>query len=156
MEPVEPVLKNIYQSNTYRKDLSWPYLDDKPKVQEKQQVKDQQSYISIFAVCPFYLIIGKVDGYIGSEKNKSKYLVFHSTNEKKEVLKKNTELWNGIKSEIEIINGGKKGEYGKDFMKIKFHTDDNLLLNEPLKLYLLIIIARCIFEEHDKFISNFI
>ena len=22
-EPVEPVLKNIYQSNTYRKDLSW-------------------------------------------------------------------------------------------------------------------------------------
>ena len=24
VEPVEPVLKNIYQSNTYRKDLSWP------------------------------------------------------------------------------------------------------------------------------------
>ena len=24
MELVEPVLKNIYQSNTYRKDLSWP------------------------------------------------------------------------------------------------------------------------------------
>ena len=24
VEPAEPVLKNIYQSNTYRKDLSWP------------------------------------------------------------------------------------------------------------------------------------
>ena len=36
VEPVEPVLKNIYQSNTYRKDLSWPHFDDKPRVQEKQ------------------------------------------------------------------------------------------------------------------------
>ena len=26
MEPVEPVLKNIYQSNTYRKDLSWSHF----------------------------------------------------------------------------------------------------------------------------------
>ena len=33
--------KNIYQSNTYRKDLSWPHFDDEPRVQEKQQVKDQ-------------------------------------------------------------------------------------------------------------------
>ena len=33
MEPVEPVLKNIYQSNTYRKDLSWPHFDDEPRVQ---------------------------------------------------------------------------------------------------------------------------
>ena len=41
VEPVEPVLKNIYQSNTYRKDLSWPHFDDEPRVQEKQQVKDQ-------------------------------------------------------------------------------------------------------------------
>ena len=32
----EPVLKNIYQSNTYRKDLSWPQFDDEPRVQEKQ------------------------------------------------------------------------------------------------------------------------
>ena len=37
MEPVEPVLKNIYQSNTYRKDLSWPHFDDEPRVQEKLQ-----------------------------------------------------------------------------------------------------------------------
>ena len=35
------------------------------------------------------------------------------------------ELWDGIKSKIKTINGGKKGEYGKDFMKIKFDTDDN-------------------------------
>ena len=36
-------------------------------------------------------------------------------------------------------------------MKIKFNTDDNLPLNKPLKLNLLTIIVRCIFEEGGKF-----
>ena len=71
----------------------------------------------------------------------------YSTDENKEVLKKYRELWDGIKNEIETINGSKKCEYGKDFMKIKFNTDDNLPLNKPLKLHLLTIIVRCIFEE---------
>ena len=78
-------------------------------------------------------------------------LVFDSTDENNEVLKKYIELQDGIKYEIETINGGKKGEYGKDFMKIKFNTDDNLLLNKPLKLHLLTIIVRCIFAEDGKF-----
>ena len=50
-EPVEPVLKNIYQSNTYRKDLSRPHFYDDSKVQEKQQAKDHQSCIFIFVAC---------------------------------------------------------------------------------------------------------
>ena len=97
-----------------------------------------------------YLIIGKVDGHI-EEKNESKYLVFYSADENKEVLEKYTELWDGTKNEIDAINGAKKGEYGKDFMKIKFNTDDNSPLNEPLKLHLLTIIVRCIFEKVSKF-----
>ena len=105
---------------------------------------------NISSVNPLYLIIGEVIGYI-EENNGNKYLVFDSTDENKEVLKKYTELWDGIKNEIETINGGKKGEYGKDFMKIKFNTDDNLPLNKPLKLHLLTIIVRCIFEEDGKF-----
>ena len=48
---------------------------------------------------------------------------------------------------IKTINSGKKGEYGKDLMKIKINTDDNLSVNKPLKLHLLTIIVRCIFEE---------
>ena len=105
---------------------------------------------NIYSVNPLYLIIGKVDGHI-EEKNGSKYLVFDSTDENKEVLKKYTELWNGIKNEIETINGGTEGEYGKDFMKIKFDTDDNLPLNKPLKLHMLTIIVRSVFEEDSKF-----
>ena len=51
VEPVESVLKNIYQSNTYRKDLSWPHFNNAPRVQEKQQVKDQQFCLLVFVVC---------------------------------------------------------------------------------------------------------
>ena len=44
VEPVESVQMKIYQSNTYRKDLlSWLHFDDEPRVQERQQVIDQQS-----------------------------------------------------------------------------------------------------------------
>ena len=105
---------------------------------------------NIYSVNPLYLIIGKVDGHI-EEKNGSKYLVFDSTDENKEKFKKYTELWNGIKNEIETINGSKKGEYGKDFRKIKFDTDDNLPLNKQLKLRMLTVIVRSIFEEDGKF-----
>ena len=109
---------------------------------------------NIYSVNPLYLIIGKVDGHI-EENNGNKYLVFGSTDENKEVLKKYTEPWDWIKNEIETINGSKKGEYGKDFMKIKFNTDDNLPLNKPLKLHLLTIIVRWIFEEDGKFYPQF-
>ena len=35
---------NIYQSNIQRKDLSWINFDDESRVQERQQVKEQQIY----------------------------------------------------------------------------------------------------------------
>ena len=113
-------------------------------------IKKNEDCENIYSVNPLYLITGKVDGHI-EEKNGSKYLVFDSTDENKEVLKKYRELWYGIKNEIETINSGKKVEYGKNFMKVKFNTDDNLPLNEPLKLHLLTIIVRCLFEEDSKF-----
>ena len=36
-------------------------------------------------------------------------------------------------------------------MEIKFDADDNLPLNKPLKLRMLTITARCIFEEDSKY-----
>ena len=44
-------------------------------------------YENIYSVNPLYLITGKLDGHI-EENKESKYLVFDSTDEKKEVLKK--------------------------------------------------------------------
>ena len=55
-----------------------------------------------------------------------------------------------IKSKIKTINGRKEGEYGKDFMKIKFDTDDDLPLNKPLKLHMVTIIVRSVFQEGKK------
>ena len=85
------------------------------------------------------------------EKNGNKYLVLDDIDENKEVSKKYEEFWDGIKKEIETINGGKKIEYEKDFKKIRFESNDDLSMNKPKKLLLLTIIIRCVFSEDDKF-----
>ena len=59
-------------------------------------------------------MINESIGYF-EEKNKNKYLVLDEIDENKEVLDKYEEVWQGIKKEIETINGDKKNEYGKDF-----------------------------------------
>ena len=92
-----------------------------------------------------YLIARKAIEHI-EEKNGSKYLIINSTYENKEVLKEYTEFWDGIKNEIETINGGNAGEYGKDFMKIKYHWIDDLTLNKQLKFSTMTIVVRVMYE----------
>ena len=96
------------------------------------------------------MIISEADGYI-KEKNGSKHLVFDSANENNEVLKKYAGLWYAIKNKIETINEGRRGEYDKELMKIKFDTDDNLPLNKTLKFHNITIVIRTVFEEDRKF-----
>ena len=43
------------------------------------------------------------------------------------------------------------GGYGRDFIKIKFNSDDNLLLNKTLKLHNMTVIVRSVFEEDGKY-----
>ena len=38
----------------------------------------------------------------------------------------------------------------KDYMKIKFNSDDNLRLNKPLKFHNMTITSRCVFSEGGK------
>ena len=52
------------------------------------------------------------------EKNENKYLVLDDLDENKEVLKKYEEVWEGIKKEIETINGGKKLNMEKILKKL--------------------------------------
>ena len=113
-------------------------------------IMKDSDYLKIKSVNPLYLIIGKVIGHI-EEENESKYLVFDSTDENKKVLKKYAKLWDRIKNEIEARNGGKQGEYSKDFIKIKFDTDDNLPLNKTLKLHNMAMSIRSVFEKDGKF-----
>ena len=97
-----------------------------------------------------YLIIGEVDGYI-KEKNGNKYLTFATTDTNKKVLEKYTKVWDEIKYQIKTINGVKSGEYGKDYMKIKFSSDGNLPLNKIPKLHMLTVIVRSVFQEDKKY-----
>ena len=60
-----------------------------------------------------------------------------------------------IKNEIETLNCGKEGEYGKNFLKIKFDTDDGLPLNKPLKFPTMTIIVRSAFNEDSNFYPQF-
>ena len=48
------------------------------------------------------------------------------------------------------INGSKPGKYGKDFMKIKFNSDDNWPLNKTMKFHNMAMIVRCVSEKDGK------
>ena len=96
-----------------------------------------------------YLCIIHANGYI-EEKVVKKYLVFDSKDENKELLKKYSDVFNGVKNEVKTINGGKENDYEKDYMKIKFNSDNDLPLNKPLKFHNMTITIRSVFEEDGK------
>ena len=96
-----------------------------------------------------YLNIGHAIGYI-KEKDVNKYVVFDSTDENKELLKKYSDVFNGIRHKIKEINTN-ECHYEKDHMKIKFNSDDDLPLNKSLKFRLITITIRSVFEENGKF-----
>ena len=73
------------------------------------------------------------------KKNGSKYLNIALTDSNNKFLIKHAEVWSRIKDEIKKINNGSVGEYAKDCLKVKFHSDDNLPLNEIIKFRLLTI-----------------
>ena len=105
---------------------------------------------NINSVNNLYLCITHAIRYI-EEINESKYLIFDSTDENKEGLKRYNDVFKGIRDEIKTINAGKENYYEKDYMKIKFNSDDNLTLNKPLEFHLMNIIIRSVFEKDGKF-----
>ena len=47
-----------------------------------------------------------------------------------------------------------KNDYGKDYTKIKFNSNDDLTLNKPLKFCLMAIAIRCVSSEDGNFYSQ--
>ena len=84
--------------------------------------------MNINSVNPLYLGITCINGYI-EEKDSKKYLIFNSTDENKKLLKKYNDVFNGIKDKIKEINNN-DSDYEKEYMKIKFNSDDELPLNK--------------------------
>ena len=101
----------------------------------------------INSVNPLYLSIDNANGYI-EEINEDKYLIFDDTYEHKELLKRYGDVFNEIMGKIREIDDDLL-EYAKDYMKIKFNSD-NLPLNKPLKFYHMTVTIRCVFSEDNR------
>ena len=100
------------------------------------------------SVNPLYLRIDNASGYI-EEDWTHKYLIFDSTDENKELLKRYDDVFNGLIDKIKKIDDDWL-EYTKDYTKIKFNSDDNLPLNKPLKFYQMTVTIRYVFSEDNK------
>ena len=97
---------------------------------------------------PLYLLINHANGYI-EENVVNKYLVFDSTDKNKEFLNKCNDVFNVINDRIKEVNSD-ECDYEKDYMKIKFNSDDDIPLKKPLKFHLITITIRYVFEEDGK------
>ena len=67
----------------------------------------------------------------------------------KSYLKNYNDVFNGIRNKIKKISR-EECDYEKDYMKIKFNSDDNLPLNKKLKFHNMVITIRSVFEEDCK------
>ena len=97
-----------------------------------------------------YFVRNNEEIHLSFKKLRTQALIFDSVDENKEVLKKYADVWDGIKNKIKAINGGEENDYGKDYIKIKFNSDEDLPLNKPLKFHAMTIIIRSVFEEDGK------
>ena len=88
------------------------------------------------------------------KKNRNKYLIFYSTDENKELLKKYNDVWNGIKNKIKEVSNDEY-DYEKVYIKIKFNSDNKLPLNKPLRLDNMTIIIGVFLERVVNFTHNF-
>ena len=105
---------------------------------------------NINSVNPLYLFISELDRFV-DEKNGNKYLNITLTDSNNDVLIKYAQVWNGIKNQIKKINNDSVVAYDKDYIKIKFDSDDNLPLNKVLKFHAVIIVIRSVFERDGKY-----
>ena len=90
-----------------------------------------------------YLLVNEM-ALLKKKKVINKYLNISITDSNNEVFEKYGEVWSGVKGKIKKINNNQVGEYGKDYVKIKFNSDDDLPLNTMLKFCILAIIIRTI------------
>ena len=79
----------------------------------------------------------------------NKYLVFDSTDQNEECLKKYNDVFNGIRDRIKEINSN-ECDYEKDYIKIKFNSDDDFPLTKSLKFRLMTITIRYVFKKYGK------
>ena len=111
--------------------------------------KKKTEYV-IDSVNPLYLIINELEGYV-EEYNGSKYLTIASTHNNSQVLIDYAKVWNGILEQIKKINNSLIKEWDKDYMKIKFDSNNDIPLNKILKFREFTIVIRSAFDDEGKY-----
>ena len=72
-----------------------------------------------------------------------------SIDEHKGLLKKYNDDFNRIMGKIKEVSNN-ECDYEKDYLKIKFNSDNSLTLNKPLNFNNITITIRSVFKEDDK------
>ena len=100
---------------------------------------------------PICVIFNDLDGCIIEKSNENKYLVYALTKNNKKILGIYRKFWNEIKNQIETINGVESIKYKKDFIKIRFDSDDDLPLKKILSIPILNIVVKSVFQNENKY-----
>ena len=77
-----------------------------------------------------------------------------SQKKNKEALKNYKKLWEETKRQIEVINDDEPIKYRKEFMKIKFESDDDLPLGKTFNILDMIIVAASVLEKNGKYYTK--
>ena len=67
-----------------------------------------------------------------------------------DVLRKFANIWKSIRAKIEENTGGTV-QYDKDYMRIKFESNDNLPADKTVNICLVTVIIRSVFAQIGKF-----
>ena len=90
-----------------------------------------------------------MNGYF-EKNNEINYLILVPTNERKETIKKDEELWIKIRDLIRSVTKN-LDDYDEKYMKIKFDSDDILPLNKAIEISIVTIVVRAVFHENNKY-----
>ena len=102
---------------------------------------------NVNSVNPLYLMINKVKGHF-EEVDGNKYLIISS--EDGDIMQKYQEVFDGIKEIIKKINDySRPRNYGDNYMKIKFNTDGNIILNKIIYFPTITITIRSVTQKDD-------
>ena len=101
------------------------------------------------------LIFNNVDAYIEcnptEDDSETKYLVFASAEKNKKALENYTELLDEVKDQIKTISGDNPIEYGKDFIKARFESNNDLPLGKILNIPVCIIVVKSVFQRGNNY-----
>ena len=128
-------MEPVYQSNICRKDLHWLHFDDEPRVQQRQQVKDQQSCKSFFVAYPTIFHAWAYDSFIEMQSNlRSKKL--HRTDQGSSFLGDSFSNRDNVRAPIQLRNESQPHHLKRWFFlknrPIHFHINSTIVIR-PVK-----------------------